>query len=1163
MSNYSSPSMNSISTLSAASNVTPISSPTLSNNSIYATSPRSPLRKTIAGGSNQHPLATMSTFESESSAVNETNTDILIPAFRQLVSTQETTDKHSVIGESSTKLISITQGTLNEVIPISEEIHSDSLKELILSKGQQQAESSILDRKEESMKVLKSADFSGTHNVLTLQLKPSSQDRDFELTTAIELSNNKDTSESDWASVAVTSGDEQPLSPLTASYPLSVHYPTTPANTVIIAETRTGETITTEQNLQLINSAAESAAAPTHGIATQATHSSPEETVNTITITTTPLPIFAAPPSPRRNCEKWAPPPPKPRRTAQETHRAKPQPLSRLHFPRLLKQRSFNFPFSTSSSNANSGNASPESASNPTGRSTANTQGNRLALYNRQGPTAARTASCDIPRSVGPPDPIPSHYQHLQNRHNRRASSFRRRSHAGELERYSPGWVIVENSSQSGHTGTMTSTRVPTSDDQALPAYSEAHQRRSPANTSRRHASLGVQPHLTSMWGRLLTSILPSGNDHPSQESNDGATNRERDISAPLSMNRDIDPYLQQQMLLLTPLSQQQQIHPLYQQQLFFYADEVVCEPIRYSESDQAICQSEGIATEDFTNGQRTDSPSLFPTLAHNAQLQGELAQEDNRESLDMTTSELGVFMQSEQSNSGNLPVMVRGETVLTPKSLSADGKIPVSSLALSQPPSYWEAEIKYKGFPKIEPRPEQGQEILPRYTCSVFREGCVNRKTELVGNWRPYRRPWKRTFAHLRGTALRLYAVDMDDVPRLHVRNISLQLAKCEIATDYKQRSNVIRIRACDRTVLIECKDRIDALTWLEHLQAAANIATSLEDRCMPKFYTLPRAPPHSQQFQQQGNRSVISSNTRSSIGSNISVRQQTPQPLPPPQQPVAVSPVQQRRTSLIPMIASPRSSTEIDAAADPECRVRRARSGGLLTRSERNTTSGRDRRNNIDALNDEAVLQNVLRALGHTPDPSSPSTDDNDDSDNDEDDGQGTDFEVSPSHGTIAAATAAPVATREESRRRGSARRCSGACQRRHHSRHRRGHHHHDHNTPIAVACATNGVGVSDDNRVETSTSHRRGSEDHPSSDQATLTRGASHPVITVSMQQSSHQQQQRRNHSWNRRLFGGLWGTSHHEVQHESSLTLQQPQHPQLANSNDGALPLASAT
>ncbi|KAI8604151.1 hypothetical protein EDD21DRAFT_301229, partial [Dissophora ornata] len=86
------------------------------------------------------------------------------------------------------------------------------------------------------------------------------------------------------------------------------------------------------------------------------------------------------------------------------------------------------------------------------------------------------------------------------------------------------------------------------------------------------------------------------------------------------------------------------------------------------------------------------------------------------------------------------------------------------------------------------------------------------------------------------------MYAVDEQDVPRLHVRNISLQLARCELANDYKQRPNVIRIHACDRTILIECKDRIDALTWLEHLQAAANIASSLEDRSMPKFHTLPR---------------------------------------------------------------------------------------------------------------------------------------------------------------------------------------------------------------------------------------------------------------------------------------------------------------------------------
>ncbi|KAF9945227.1 hypothetical protein BGZ70_003968, partial [Mortierella alpina] len=326
------------------------------------------------------------------------------------------------------------------------------------------------------------------------------------------------------------------------------------------------------------------------------------------------------------------------------------------------------------------------------------------------------------------------------------------------------------------------------------------------------------------MWGRLLTSIFSSGpaSDQGENEPRDGEGNsRPRELSS------------EQQRLLLTPLSQQQQVHPLYQQQLFFYADEVVDSDLE----DMAIGNNRRRSTSE-ASGLRRNSTSLLTALATDASLQGELAQEDSRESLEMGGSSDVAFARSE--------TLLGGDGSLMPRTLSPEGKISVASLALSSPPSYWEAAVKYQGWPQIDTRPEQGQESLPRYSCSVFREGCVNRKTELVGNWRPYRRPWKRTFAHLRGTALRLYAVDMEDVPRLHVRNISLQLAKCEIAADYKQRPNVIRIQACDRTVLLECKDRIDALTWLEHLQAAANISTSLEDRSMPKFYTLPRAQHH-----------------------------------------------------------------------------------------------------------------------------------------------------------------------------------------------------------------------------------------------------------------------------------------------------------------------------
>lgn len=742
MSNYASSSMSSLSTLSITPNVSPISTPSPSSISLYATLPRSPLRKTTTGG--QHPLATVSTFESDPA----TTTNAVAESFeagKPCTETQQPTDDSSAAGAPST-LSECNHFSSEDAASSLKDTSSDHPKNRLLSTGQQQTGSSNLDRKQEDLRVLKSAVLSGSHNILMLQIKASSQSMNPELAAAVDLGDNQETSYSDWASVAVTSGDTQPRSPLTASYPISIHCPLAPSSTTSVdtsAEERTPTESVGESESQVQTLA--------------------ETTRTTATSPTAGAPTVTTPSEPKREFEMWMPPPPRPRPT-QDSHRAQPQPQhhSRLHFPRLLKQRSFNFPFTTSSSSTSGtssmqsgSSASPASRASVDGSSSSQTAGSRSEGQD----SAERTASCDIPRSVGPPDPIPPHYQHLQNRQNRRSSSFRRRSLAGELERFSPGWVVVENSHQGGSQtgGTTTPTRASMSDDQAAAVTSPvAHQRRSSATTSRRHVSLGVQPHLASMWGRLLTSILPSGNDHHQHAQDaDSAPSRDRDNSAAASalpMSGDIDPYLQQQRLLLTPLSQQQQIHPLYQQQLFFYADEVVSEPMRrISESSDPPSFQSGY--EDATNNQprrsmaneslrRADSPLFFPALAHNAHLQGELAQEDGRESLEMSSSDSGAFMRPDSFFSPS--VIVGGDTILSPRSLSADGKIPVSSLALSQPPSYWEAEIKYKGWPKIDPRPEQGQEALPRYTCSVFREGCVNRKTELVGNWRPYRRPWK-----------------------------------------------------------------------------------------------------------------------------------------------------------------------------------------------------------------------------------------------------------------------------------------------------------------------------------------------------------------------------------------------------------------------------------
>ncbi|KAI1318534.1 hypothetical protein EDD11_006416 [Mortierella claussenii] len=776
MCNYASPSMSSLASNSASScSSSSSASVSLSALSVHGHNPslscatlaRISSRKSAAG---QHPLAIVSTFEPDQ-GLGTTTEALGCLRYPQRESGSDLMD-HTVISPE------VAQATVEP-----------SPKHNAPNSGLPRP----LESKQRDLSMLKSAIKAGSSQPHMIQIKseiatdgngtsgPGNAQRS-------EMANIYHPARPEWAGVAVTSGSEQPISPVTVSRPvMSLVFP---------VDTEVEETARLES--------------PSSEDASAGSASS-----------------FA-----RHEFEKWTPPPPGQRssRNSQREQAVLRQPHSRLPLPRLLKQRSFNFPFSTS------GPSSPSSSPAPSGRSSMENSSRRTDI-DSDGQTPRTAASCDTPRSVGPPDPIPPHYQHLQNRQNRRPSSFHRRSYGGELDRLSTGWTTAEGANQ------------------AIPATSASDDQSSVSRRSSvpyRHVALGEHPNNSNRWSRLLSSIFTGlGSEHGDMEN--------------MSAGADtgiVDLYLQQQQLLLTPSNQQQQPqqqqsgHPACQQQLFFYADLMFDEAGR-ADSDNGTTQSQDedcgerrrYSTEDSTD--REDAPSFFTGhLAADANLQGELAQEDRRESME-------IMMTSRERT-----VMARPDT---PSQLPAPGRIPVSCLALSSPPSYWEAAIKYQGWPRIDPRPEQGQENLPRYTCSVFREGCINRKTELVGNWRPYRRPWKRTFAHLRGTSLRLYAVDAEDVPRLHIRNISLQLAKCEIATDYKQRPNILRIRACDRTILVECKDRVDALTWLEHLQAAANIATSLEDRCMPKFYTLPRAHPSA------------SGSTRSAASSSASSRDQS----------------------------------------------------------------------------------------------------------------------------------------------------------------------------------------------------------------------------------------------------------------------------------------------
>ncbi|KAF9194099.1 hypothetical protein BGZ51_001078 [Haplosporangium sp. Z 767] len=1096
MFNYPSSSLSSLALHIASSSVSPNTSSS-SVTSSQSTVPRNPTRKTNGG---QHPLANVSTYDSDP----ETSSNSETPE-RNGDGQNNTEDSISTISAS---------GTPNNG-PI---ISPTEVKGSIIPEGC--SENAV--SKQSNASIRKSAGKGGSSQVLVLHLKPGMAG--VETSAAVnnaqaEVTRDDDPiTESEWTSVAVAASVDQPLSPLTSSYP------TIAGRSASVSDLAENKAIAEESP----NS-----------------ESSPTDTDTTSTPATTPR----ASSSPRREFEKWTPPPSTPRlsQDTQRQHQMLRQPYSRLHLPRLLKHRSLNFSFSSSGSSPSSqqhGAQSSLTARAPVDETASSTRTETTTPVHQ----ARAAQSCDLPRPVGPPDPIPPHYQHLQNRQRRRSAAFRRRSHGGELERFSPGWIAAENAASEQRARCSASNDTQSQDP---------NQRR--AIVSRRHASLGLQPNLSSMWGRLLTSIFPSGSG-----SEHGDEQHYRDINGPAG-----DLALRHQRLLLTPLSQQQQVHPIYQQQLFFYEDEVVDAPERPVPNNSILLQHQHDEDSDNTNGiqrrstsspnsQRDNAASPFPSMASNVNLQAELAQEDGCEDMEMMQANDTMVVR---------PEILGDRSTVVPKSLSAHGKISVSSLALSPPPSYWEAAIKYKGWSKIETRPEQGQENLPRYTCSVFREGCVNRKTELVGNWRPYRRPWKRTFAHLRGTALRLYAVDMEDVPRLHVRNISLQHAKCEIASDYKQRANVIRIRACDRTVLLECKDRIDALTWLEHLQAAANIATSLEDRSMPKFYTLPRAQPHpathgsgsqssTSSTTSNQHQSTTSSSLSSSMDSQGSQQQQQqqssmdqtssqPQPQPAPQtrlqqmqqllqeqqeQILMQQRVEQRlqrsqqlvvqssdSASIMPSTLgrelpdTSRVTTTLSAPLPPSsAAVSMSRRRGtarlqrdhdqlhlrsrtsLMTRSERERNMiEAERRREAARQEEDAVVRSVLHAMGHSSDSGSCRYDSDDDDDDDDDDEAGTNAEI-------------PTTASQD-------RSC-------HHSSHdasyRSSQHDQQQQRQSHVIVMP---------RNCRSQEFRRSSEtatpSSPPPPQAQFTEGHA-----VNLQ---HSQRRPQRASWNRRLFGGLWG------------------------------------
>lgn len=206
-------------------------------------------------------------------------------------------------------------------------------------------------------------------------------------------------------------------------------------------------------------------------------------------------------------------------------------------------------------------------------------------------------------------------------------------------------------------------------------------------------------------------------------------------------------------------------------------------------------------------------------------------------------------------------------------------------------PPDYSVLAPRIPSAP-IHPRHNEGQEALPDYQPTVYREGLAQRKLELLT---PYlaanQRSWGPVYIQLNNTQLNIYSVipkraeislfpesshndfglsyftktSQDSTPlREHedkarspvnatvcngqyriskiLRSYTLQYAEIGSANDYSKRSYVLRLRVEAEQFLLQLSNAIDYVAWVNAIQSAIDVSLPLDERPLPKTRLIPR---------------------------------------------------------------------------------------------------------------------------------------------------------------------------------------------------------------------------------------------------------------------------------------------------------------------------------
>ncbi|KAI9055175.1 hypothetical protein LZ554_000139 [Drepanopeziza brunnea f. sp. 'monogermtubi'] len=159
-----------------------------------------------------------------------------------------------------------------------------------------------------------------------------------------------------------------------------------------------------------------------------------------------------------------------------------------------------------------------------------------------------------------------------------------------------------------------------------------------------------------------------------------------------------------------------------------------------------------------------------------------------------------------------------------------------------------------------IQPREDEGREILPPYSSAISIQNVFSKKMELEGAVQKARdRTWHKVLATLQGTALKFHKIKghtlflgKDDGEKLassipskkgsFLKSYNLQYADVGIAADYIKRPFVIRVRAETDQFLLSCNNIETFVTWLQSLFAAIDLAPPLDDREIPRDISIPR---------------------------------------------------------------------------------------------------------------------------------------------------------------------------------------------------------------------------------------------------------------------------------------------------------------------------------